>query len=92
MQAAAEEIARHAGIGATMHDQVQGGVAALTNRELEVLELITRGYSNNRIATELFISPKTASVHVSNILAKLHASSRTEAMAVARRTQTRETS
>jgi DNA-binding NarL/FixJ family response regulator len=48
-----------------------------------VLRLISAGMSNARIAGELFISPKTASVHVSNIMSKLGASSRGEAAAIA---------
>ena len=55
----------------------------LTNRELEVLRLITAGQSNRQIAAALFISPKTASVHVSNILAKLGATTRAEAASMA---------
>jgi DNA-binding CsgD family transcriptional regulator len=51
----------------------------LTNRELEVLRLVAAGQSNKEIAATLVISPKTASVHVSNILAKLRATTRTEA-------------
>jgi len=51
----------------------------LTNRELEVLRLVAAGQSNREIAGALVISPKTASVHVSNILAKLGAATRTEA-------------
>jgi DNA-binding CsgD family transcriptional regulator len=51
----------------------------LTGRELEVLRLVAVGRSNREIANELFISPKTASVHVSNILGKLGATSRSEA-------------
>jgi DNA-binding CsgD family transcriptional regulator len=57
----------------------------LTPREQEVLRLVTVGRSNRRIAEELYISPKTASVHVSNILAKLGVSGRTEAAALAHR-------
>ena len=57
----------------------------LTDREREVLALVTEGRSNGQIASALFISPKTASVHVSNILAKLNVSSRTEAATVAHR-------
>jgi DNA-binding NarL/FixJ family response regulator len=57
----------------------------LTGRELEVLRLVAAGRSNREIAAELFISVKTASVHVSNILAKLNAASRTEAAAIAHR-------
>jgi DNA-binding NarL/FixJ family response regulator len=59
--------------------------AALTERELEVLRLLTRGMSNREIGAELFITTKTASVHVSNILGKLGAASRTEAAAIAYR-------
>jgi DNA-binding NarL/FixJ family response regulator len=60
-------------------------LTALTDREREVLRLIAQGRSNREIGTELFITPKTASVHVSNILAKLGAASRTEAAAIAHR-------
>jgi DNA-binding CsgD family transcriptional regulator len=55
----------------------------LTPREREVLELVAAGRSNNAIAAELVISPKTASVHVSHILDKLMVGSRGEAAAVA---------
>jgi len=61
------------------------GVFGLTAREIEVLRLVAAGRSNRDIAAELFISAKTASVHVSNILAKLNATSRTEAAAIAHR-------
>ncbi len=57
----------------------------LTPREHEVLVLVAAGRSNKEIGQQLFISTKTASVHVSNILAKLGASGRTEAVALARR-------
>ncbi|MGV9821184.1 helix-turn-helix transcriptional regulator [Nocardia xishanensis] len=57
----------------------------LTARELDVLRLVAKGMSNRNIATELFISPNTAGVHVSRILTKLGASSRTEAAAIAHR-------
>ncbi|WP_194291299.1 helix-turn-helix transcriptional regulator [Cumulibacter manganitolerans] len=56
----------------------------LTARESDVLRLVAKGSTNRQIATDLFISPKTASVHVSNILAKLGAASRTEAASIAR--------
>jgi len=59
------------------------GDPGLTGRELDVLRLIAAGRSNKEIAAELFISPKTASVHVSNILGKLGAASRGEAAAKA---------
>ncbi|MYS43115.1 hypothetical protein GTY23_18115, partial [Streptomyces sp. SID5998] len=57
----------------------------LTPREQDVLRLVALGRTNRQIAEELFISPKTASVHVSNILAKLDVSGRGEAAAVAHR-------
>lgn len=61
--------------------------SSLTDRELDVLRLLADGCSNARIAEALFISPKTASVHVSHILTKLDVSTRTEAAAVAIRRQ-----
>jgi DNA-binding CsgD family transcriptional regulator len=60
-----------------------GKLAGLTSRERDVLRLILAGRSNREIGAALFIAPKTASVHVSNILAKLGAASRTEAAAIA---------
>ena len=54
----------------------------LSDREIEVLTLVAAGYSNSDIAQRLFISSKTASVHVSHILDKLGVSSRTEAATV----------
>lgn len=56
----------------------------LTAREAEVMRLLARGRTNREIAEELVISPKTASVHVSHILAKLGVSTRGEAAAAAR--------
>ena len=58
-------------------------LAGLTSREREVLRLLVAGRSNREIAAALFIAPKTASVHVSNILGKLGAASRGEAAAIA---------
>jgi DNA-binding CsgD family transcriptional regulator len=58
------------------------GRARLTERETEVLDLVTRGMTNSEIADRLFISQKTAANHVSNILMKLGVRSRTEAAAV----------
>lgn len=64
---------------------VVGEGGELTPREREVLALVAEGRSNGEIARGLFISTKTVSVHVSNILTKLGASRRTEAAALARR-------
>ena len=58
---------------------------ALTPREQQILALVAEGRSNGEIARQLFISAKTVSVHVSNILGKLGAAGRTEAAAIARR-------
>ncbi|PGH42792.1 LuxR family transcriptional regulator [Micromonospora sp. WMMA1996] len=61
------------------------GPDLLTSREREVLRLVAEGHSNSRIAERLFISPKTASVHVSRIIAKLDVTNRVEAAALAHR-------
>jgi DNA-binding CsgD family transcriptional regulator len=61
------------------------GQFGLSPREREVLALVADGCSNRQIADKLFISPKTASVHVSNILGKLGVSTRGEAAALAHR-------
>ena len=57
----------------------------LTPRERQVLELVAGGATNREIGAQLFMAEKTASVHVSRILAKLDVRSRTEAAAVAHR-------
>jgi DNA-binding CsgD family transcriptional regulator len=71
--------------GATASPAPDSVPFGLTDREREVLALVSAGRSNGQIAAALFISPKTASVHVSNILAKLGVSGRVEAAAVAHR-------
>lgn len=58
---------------APLHEQ-------LTNRELEVLLLMTQGKTNQEISDELYISLKTVKVHVSNILSKLEVNDRTQAV------------
>jgi DNA-binding NarL/FixJ family response regulator len=80
-EAAREEgrVAAVAGTGPSASD------LGLTRRELDVLRLVAEGLSNGQIGARLYISTKTVSVHVSNILAKLGVSSRTEAAAVAHR-------
>jgi DNA-binding NarL/FixJ family response regulator len=57
----------------------------LTDRELAVLRLLAVGRTNAQIGAELYISPKTAGVHVSNILRKLGVSGRVQAAALAER-------
>jgi DNA-binding CsgD family transcriptional regulator/tetratricopeptide (TPR) repeat protein len=57
--------------------------AVFTPREAEVLALLAQGRTNRQVGAALYISEKTASVHVSNILAKLGANGRTEAVAIA---------
>jgi DNA-binding NarL/FixJ family response regulator len=65
--------------------QSAGATELLTAREREVLGLLVEGQSDKMIASTLFLSRRTASNHVSRILAKLGASSRMEAVAIARR-------
>ena len=57
----------------------------LTGRELDVLRLVASGRTNREIGAELYMSPKTASVHVSRILHKLDVRGRVDAAAVAHR-------
>jgi len=59
-------------------------VEALSPRERDVLELLAAGASNQEIATRLVIAPNTAKRHVKNILGKLAANNRTQAVARAR--------
>ena len=85
-------LAHNARIALTAHDgdtrrrdSNDRGYRGLTTREFEVLRLVAAGQSNSEIAAKLFISAKTASVHVSNILGKLGVTSRGEAAAAAHR-------
>jgi DNA-binding NarL/FixJ family response regulator len=57
----------------------------LTAREQEVLALVATGLTNRQIAETLFISPKTATLHVSNILSKLGVTNRVAAATIAHR-------
>jgi DNA-binding CsgD family transcriptional regulator len=66
-------------------EQPDGAPFDLTERELEVLRLVAVGRSNREIGETLYMSPKTASVHVSRIFAKLGVSGRVEAAAIAHR-------
>jgi len=68
------EIASHDAIGKT----------GLSKREIEVLQLIAKGHSNQKIANELFISLSTVKTHTSNIYSKLGVKSRVQALKKAR--------
>ena len=61
------------------------GLSPLTARETEVLRQVAQGQTNAQIGSALFMSPKTVSVHVSRIIAKLGVANRTEATRVALR-------
>ena len=63
------EVLNH--FSATSRGREEPGAARLTDRELQVLEMVVAGKSNKEIAQELVISPKTASVHRTNIMSKL---------------------
>jgi ATP/maltotriose-dependent transcriptional regulator MalT len=82
------QLARRAGIALDPGAEGPNGATpkiGLTPRELEVLRLVADGHSNREIAEKLFITAKTASVHVSNIMAKMDVASRGEAAAAAHR-------
>jgi DNA-binding NarL/FixJ family response regulator len=57
----------------------------LSPREIDILELIARGLDNQTIARQLVLTPKTVRNHVSNVLAKLNAADRSQAIVIARR-------
>ncbi len=77
--------ARRARFGLQAATGAPSALDVLTPREREVLALLADGASNRVIGERLFISTKTAGVHVSNLLAKLGVSSRLEAAAIAHR-------
>jgi DNA-binding CsgD family transcriptional regulator len=83
LRAALADLGRRTRLGPTSRATAGSPLSILTSRELEVLHALSSGRSNKEIAAELFISGKTVSVHVSNILAKLGAASRTHAAAIA---------
>jgi DNA-binding CsgD family transcriptional regulator len=89
LAAAAAALARRARVAlpgcGPAADTDDGGFGNLTPREREVLGLIADGRTNRQIAETLFITQKTASVHVSNILSKLDVANRGEAAALAHR-------
>ncbi len=81
-----EALARRTGL--SLEDEPELGAGAelgLSDRELEVLRLLAEGRTNRQIGEQLFITPKTASAHVSHILMKLGVTNRAEAAAAAHR-------
>jgi DNA-binding CsgD family transcriptional regulator len=85
LQGVLEALARRGRLNLGAGLPAERALAGLTRRELEVLRLLVEGRSNRQIAEQLFISGKTANVHVTNLLAKLGVHSRLEAAATARR-------
>jgi DNA-binding CsgD family transcriptional regulator len=83
LRAALADLGRRARLGTGSRAVPGSPLSILTSRELEVLRSLAAGRTNREIAAELFISDKTVSVHVSSILAKLGAPSRTAAAAIA---------
>jgi DNA-binding CsgD family transcriptional regulator/tetratricopeptide (TPR) repeat protein len=81
------DLARRARLDVVDDDALPAGAAraGLTSREAEVLRHVAAGRTNRQIGEALFISAKTASAHVSNVLVKLAVSNRAEAGAAARR-------
>ncbi len=77
-------VAQHALDRLTGHHVAMNPFPQLTDRELEVLDLLGQGLGTQQIAHKLFISPKTVRNHIANILAKLDLSDRAQAIAVAR--------
>ena len=78
--------ARRAGVrlaGTAAAPRATSGTDLLTPREHAVLDLVAGGRTNRQVGAELYISEKTVSVHLSRVMAKLGASSRTEAVSVA---------
>lgn len=81
----ASELAAQAGVtdaSPAASGEASGPISLLTARERQVLELVAEGLTNPQIGRRLFISPKTASVHVSAILTKIGAANRAEAAAL----------
>jgi DNA-binding CsgD family transcriptional regulator len=79
-----ETLARRGKVPLPGQEAIKDESSSLTPREIEVLRLVADGKTNAEIASDLFISTKTASVHVSHILAKLGVSSRVQAAGIAR--------
>lgn len=83
--AAAGESALAPVITARLLERMRGSHAALSHREIEVLERVSAGSTNAEIAAELFVSEPTVKSHLAHIFTKLGVSSRTAAVSAARR-------
>jgi len=83
--AAAGESALAPVITSRLLDRMRAPQISLSNREIEVLELVAAGKSNTDVANELFISDTTVKSHLAHIFSKLDVSSRTAAVSAARR-------
>ncbi|MCE7933136.1 MAG: hypothetical protein DYG96_00940 [Chlorobi bacterium CHB2] len=68
-------------IAATPEERGDGEIIPLTNRELEILQLMAQGFSNREIGERLYVSVNTIKTHIANLLDKLEASNRVEAIA-----------
>lgn len=79
------QVANWLGGAKPAHDDGNFALETLTPRELQVLRMLADGLGNKEIASQLNISDHTAKFHVAQILAKLHATSRTEAVAIGMR-------
>jgi len=83
--ARARLLLRRNGNGLKQRNGHTPGLESLTAREREVLDLLAQGRSQDEIAQELFITPKTVATHIQRVLAKLDVHSRAQAVAVALR-------
>jgi DNA-binding CsgD family transcriptional regulator/tetratricopeptide (TPR) repeat protein len=83
LEGAVRAMAQRAGVRLDAVPQRAAAPDVLTPRERSVLALVAGGRTNRQVGAELFISEKTVSVHLSRVMAKLGASSRTEAVSVA---------
>ena len=75
------------GIPRGIRKSTQSNPARLTEREMEVLQLLKEGLQNKEMAGRLFLSPRTIDNHITSILYKLEVNSRTKAVQVAYRMQ-----
>ncbi len=78
-------IARQIIDGLAKIDNVEAPEEALTGREMEILLLVARGFTNDEIADKLTISKRTVNVHINNILGKLHLVNRAQVVLYALR-------